>query len=101
MNNNGIYSGINHDKWKEYKDKENLGYLPPTSLLPNARYEMIATAFGGNGYLVNTPDELGNAFLRALEDCDRPSIINCMIEVSSSRKPQQHSWLSKNKISKI
>lgn len=33
----------------------------PTAFVPNARYDMMATAFGGLGMHVATPEELGAA----------------------------------------
>ena len=38
---------------------------PPTALSPCARYEMVAKAFGGKGYLVTQPKELLPALTEA------------------------------------
>lgn len=53
INNNGIYSGIERSNWEE-ADKQD---LPSTALLPDANYEFISKAFGGEGYLVKNQGE--------------------------------------------
>ena len=49
-----------------------------TSLLPEARYEKLAEAFGGKGYFVRTPDEL-RAAVQAAMAAQEPVIVNIMI----------------------
>lgn len=51
INNNGIYAGIDRETWSATATDA----LPSTSLLPDARYEKLAEAFGGSGYLVRKP----------------------------------------------
>ncbi|KAG2465311.1 HACL1 lyase, partial [Polypterus senegalus] len=88
VNNNGIYSGLDEDSWKEMEKIGDLETIaPPVSLLPNAHYEQVMSAFGGKGYFVRTPDELHRALEESL-NCETPSLINIMINPSSDRKPQ-------------
>ncbi|XP_028674043.1 2-hydroxyacyl-CoA lyase 1 isoform X1 [Erpetoichthys calabaricus] len=98
VNNNGIYSGLDEECWKEM---EKIGELettaPPVSLLPNARYDQVMSAFGGKGYFVRTPDELHRALEESL-NCETPSLINIMINPSSDRKPQDFHWLTRSNL---
>jgi len=66
----------------------------PTSYIPNARYERVIEAFGGDGYFVEQPGELRPALEKALNS-DRPSVVNIMINPSAGRKPQQFGWLTR------
>ena len=88
INNNGIGAGTDEiDKEAGPKD---IGVL---HLTPGARYEMIATAFGGIGVAVDTHEELRSNLQKALAD-DNLWVINCRIDPFSSKKPQSFSWLS-------
>ena len=51
-------------------------------------------AFGGKGYFVTTPDELGPALKDALAD-PMPNIVNIMIDPRAQRKPQKFNWLTR------
>uniref|UniRef100_A0A8D2LF80 2-hydroxyacyl-CoA lyase 1 n=1 Tax=Varanus komodoensis TaxID=61221 RepID=A0A8D2LF80_VARKO len=89
VNNNGIYSGLDADTWKEIlKLGEPSACVPPVSLLPNAHYEQIMSAFGGKGYFVQTPEELQAALKASLAEKHVPSLINIMIDPQSDRKKQ-------------
>uniref|UniRef100_A0A8D0G674 2-hydroxyacyl-CoA lyase n=1 Tax=Sphenodon punctatus TaxID=8508 RepID=A0A8D0G674_SPHPU len=97
VNNNGIYSGLDADAWKEVlKLGEPAAYAPPVSLLPNSHYEQVMSAFGGNGYFVQTPEELQNALKASLADKQVPSLLNVMINPQSDRKPQDFHWLTRS-----
>lgn len=61
---------------------------PPMCLLPNAHYEQVMAAFGGNGYFVQTREELQESLRKSLADTTKPSLINIMIEPQSMRKAQ-------------
>lgn len=61
---------------------------PPVTLLPEARYDEVMTAFGGRGFLVRTEEELRRALELSLSDWDRPSLLNVLIDPSSDRKQQ-------------
>ncbi|WP_455598467.1 oxalyl-CoA decarboxylase [Cloacibacillus sp.] len=74
FNNGGIYKG----------DSPNLsgGSDPsPTTLDPNAHYDKIIEAFGGDPYFVRTPDELKKALEAGLSS-KRPTLINVVIDPS-------------------
>nr|XP_020635898.1 2-hydroxyacyl-CoA lyase 1 [Pogona vitticeps] len=97
VNNNGIYSGLDADTWKEMlKLGEPSACIPPVSLLPNAHYEQIISAFGGKGYFVQTPEELQAALKASLMDKCMPSIINVMIDPQADRKKQDFHWLTRS-----
>ena len=72
FNNGGIYRG----------DDVNLGGgtdPAPTVLTRNARYDKLIEAFGGTGYHVVNPQELGVALSAALGS-GKPALINCVID---------------------
>ncbi|XP_048464040.1 2-hydroxyacyl-CoA lyase 1 [Rhincodon typus] len=97
VNNNGIYSGVDEDTWKELtKVGETEIVAPPISLTPNAHYEQVMIAFGGKGYFVQTPEELQKALAACLADQKLPSLINVMIDPSSDRKKQDFTWLTRS-----
>lgn len=71
LNNGGVYRG---------DEQHGAGTHPaPTVLSAHARHELIATAFGGKGYHVTTPDELHAALTEALAS-SRPVIIDCELD---------------------
>jgi oxalyl-CoA decarboxylase len=72
LNNGGIYRG---DEAPHGHD----GDPGPTTLMPDARYEMLIEAFGGKGYHVVNRKELSEALAEALNS-GRPSLINCAID---------------------
>ncbi|XP_032906593.1 2-hydroxyacyl-CoA lyase 1 [Amblyraja radiata] len=99
VNNNGIYSGLDEDSWKTMAEcGEPSIVVPPTTLLPNAHYEQVMTAFGGKGYFVQTPEELRKALVSCLAQEKMPSLINVMIDPSSGRKKQDFTWLTLSKM---
>ncbi|KAM9573624.1 2-hydroxyacyl-CoA lyase 1 isoform 2-T2 [Guaruba guarouba] len=99
INNNGIYTGLGADAWKEMlKFGDPATCVPPVSLLPNSHYEEIMSAFGGKGYFVKTPEELQNALKASLTDKQTPSLINVMIDPQSDRKKQEFPWLTRSNL---
>ncbi|XP_068426584.1 2-hydroxyacyl-CoA lyase 1 isoform X2 [Clinocottus analis] len=89
VNNNGIYSGVDPETWKEMAKMGDLTSIaPPVTLLPEARYDEVMTAFGGRGFLVRTVEELRSALQLSLSDWERPSLLNVLIDPSSDRKEQ-------------
>lgn len=89
VNNNGIYQGFDAESWKELqRHGDAASVIPPMCLLPNSRYERVMTAFGGEGYFVQTPEELQKSLRQALADTSRPSLLNIMIEPQAMRKAQ-------------
>lgn len=97
VNNNGIYNGISQDDWKgivESGDDLALS-LPPTLLLPTARYEKMIEAFGCQGYYACDPKQIEDSMQKALLEDKRPSIIHVAVDPLSQRKPQEFTWLTK------
>uniref|UniRef100_A0A8B9L6J6 2-hydroxyacyl-CoA lyase 1 n=1 Tax=Astyanax mexicanus TaxID=7994 RepID=A0A8B9L6J6_ASTMX len=89
INNNGIYSGVDAATWKEMEKMGDMTTIaPPVTLLPEARYEQVMSAFGGRGYLVRTAEELRSALQQSLRDTDNPSLLNVLIDPASDRKQQ-------------
>lgn len=58
------------------------------TLLPEARYDEVITAFGGRGFLVRTVEELRSALELSLSEWQRPCLLNVLIDPSSDRKQQ-------------
>lgn len=71
---------------------------PPTSLLPNARYDIMATAFGGKGHFCRSQSDVKTAFDEALKDKTKLHVLNIMINPEAERKKQEFSWLTRSKI---
>jgi 2-hydroxyacyl-CoA lyase 1 len=68
--------------------------IMPTAYVPNARYEKVIEAFGGEGYYVERADELRPALDAAMAS-GKPSVVNVMISPQARRKPQQFEWLTR------
>uniref|UniRef100_A0A7N8YLQ3 2-hydroxyacyl-CoA lyase n=1 Tax=Mastacembelus armatus TaxID=205130 RepID=A0A7N8YLQ3_9TELE len=99
VNNNGIYSGVDPGTWREMAKMGDLTSIaPPVSLLPEARYDEIMTAFGGRGFLVRTVEELHSSLQLSLSDWERPSLLNVLIDPSSDRKQQEFPWLTRSNL---
>jgi len=98
INNNGIYSGT------EALEGEPTSY-GVTHLNPEAQYQEIARAFGGKGFEAKTREELDSIckeIFSTAENKNKLFIVNVRIQPSSSKKPQQDSWLTrKDPIPKI
>ncbi|XP_069552277.1 2-hydroxyacyl-CoA lyase 1 [Brachyistius frenatus] len=99
VNNNGIYSGLDPETWKEMTKMGDLtSVAPPVALLPEARYDEVMTAFGGRGFLVRTVEELRSALQLSLSDWERPSLLNVLIDPASDRKQQEFPWLTRSNL---
>ncbi len=85
VNNNGIGGG---------PSELDPARVPPSAYTPNAHYERVIEAFGGKGYFVTEPADLGPTLKAALDD-PRPTIVNIMIDARSQRKQQQFAWLTR------
>ena len=72
MNNGGVYRG---DGVNASLD----GDPAPTTLMADARYEMLIQAFGGTGQRVTDATSLSKALHDALES-GKPALINCIID---------------------
>ena len=85
FNNGGIYGGDRRDdgvRGRAARGLENAGWPDdpaPTAFVPGSRYDMLATAFGGDGYDVSTAADL-EAALKAALATRRPSLINVAID---------------------
>jgi 2-hydroxyacyl-CoA lyase 1 len=86
INNSGIFIGTD-------ALPANSREIPVTSLNPSSRYELLAEAFGGQGFRVTTLEELERALV-ACRNHDRLTVINVMIDPSSGKKAQEHFWLT-------
>lgn len=99
VNNNGIYSGVDPETWKQMAQLGDLATIaPPVTLLPEARYDEVMTAFGGRGFLVRTVEELHSALEQSLSDWDKPSLLNVLIDPTSDRKQQEFPWLTRSNL---
>ena len=56
--------------------------------MPNARYEKILEAFGGNGYFCKTPEEIQNAMKQSISNINLASLVNVMISTTADRRAQ-------------
>ncbi|EEC70723.1 hypothetical protein OsI_02106 [Oryza sativa Indica Group] len=77
FNNNGVYGGDRRSPDEitgPYKDDP-----APTSFVPAAGYHNMMEAFGGKGYLVETPDELKSALSESFR-ARKPAVINVIID---------------------
>jgi 2-hydroxyacyl-CoA lyase 1 len=85
-NNNGIGGGPSN--------LDRSGMLPPSAYVPNAHYEKVIEAFGGDGYFCETPEEFRKAVDTAIA-ARRPSLITVMLDPQAKRRPQQFAWLTR------
>lgn len=86
INNNGIGGGVS--------ELDLARGIPAGVYTVNSRYERVIEAFGGKGYYVTTPSELGPALKSALADSG-PTIVNIMIDPKAQRRPQKFQWLTR------
>jgi 2-hydroxyacyl-CoA lyase 1 len=86
VNNNAIGGGVDALPDDRFQ-------APASGYTIDAGYEKMIEGFGGKGYLVRTPAELGTSLKQALDD-DMPSIINVLIDPHARAKPQKHGWLT-------
>ncbi|KAK7886260.1 hypothetical protein WMY93_025881 [Mugilogobius chulae] len=99
VNNNGIYSGVDPETWKEMAKVGDLTTIaPPVTLLPEARYDDVMAAFGGRGFLVRTVEELRSALELSLSDWEKPCLLNVLIDPASDRKQQEFPWLTRSNL---
>ena len=67
-------------------------FLP--ARLPACSYDLVAEAFGGEGFYVTTPEELEAAMPIALASANT-TVVNVMIKPNSQRKAQEFGWLTR------
>jgi acetolactate synthase-1/2/3 large subunit len=75
MGNNGIWALEKHPMEFLY------GYSVVADLRPGTRYDDVVRALGGHGELVERPDELRPALVRAFE-AGRPALVNVLTDPS-------------------
>ena len=78
FNNNGIYRG-DGENWGGGEDPST------TVFVPDARYDMMMEAFGGEGVWAKTPDELRQAVEAALAS-GKPTLINAAIDPAAGKE---------------
>ena len=61
---------------------------PPTVLSPNARYDKVLAAFGGNGYYVEKPEDIQKAMKESMANKKQASMVNIMISTMADRRVQ-------------
>ncbi|KAI9289483.1 thiamine pyrophosphate enzyme, N-terminal TPP binding domain-containing protein [Umbelopsis sp. AD052] len=76
INNNGIYHGLDNN---DYQESRSNNTLPSTALSPDTRYDLIAEACGGRGWLAKNRKELRVAMAEALATKDTTCLINVVI----------------------
>ncbi|KAJ9093123.1 hypothetical protein QFC19_008466 [Naganishia cerealis] len=84
MNNGGVYKGLSAEEYAKLPMKS----LPPTALLPEVKYEQLATLCGGHGVLARTPDELVQGVISGLKNQDQGivTIVNVLMEPGGQKK---------------
>jgi len=97
INNGGIYAGVDPDSFQEMAKNDATLNLPPTSLM-QANYERVAGAFGCQGYLARSIEEVKKSVQAALAEKNRPTIINVFIDPAAGRVQQEHAWLTRSKM---
>jgi len=101
VNNSGIYSGMERPLWDEVTAGEPATSAPPTSLVPDCRYDRIMSMFGegqATGWNCSTIPQLTEALQAALQVTDRPCVLNVVINPLATRQPQAHDWLTRAKM---
>ncbi|KAK2168480.1 hypothetical protein LSH36_16g00003 [Paralvinella palmiformis] len=93
INNSGILYGLHKESYDETADGDLTTGILPTALTPNAHYEKIIEAFGGNGYHVETREELKASLGWCLKS-NKTSLINVIIDPASAKKKQEFQWLT-------
>lgn len=77
FNNGGVYGGDRRSPEEitgPHKDDP-----APTSFVPGAGYHVLTEAFGGKGYLVQTPDELKSALAESFS-ARKPAVLNVILD---------------------
>ena len=98
INNNGIYSGLESDLYKDITAEGDPTITsPPTALLPALNYEKMAEVVSKRGGMVEDQQSIYKEVSAALES-NEFRLINVMINPMASRKAQQHEWLTRAKL---
>ncbi|KAG2171422.1 hypothetical protein INT43_009083 [Umbelopsis isabellina] len=97
INNNGIYHGLDHNDYESSRENNN---LPSTALSPDTRYDLIAEACGGRGWLAKNRKELREAVKAALATRDTTCLINVVI-TPGGRTKLEFGWMTKKSEPKL
>lgn len=99
VNNNGIYGGLDKELFQDIREGVDVTIAtPPTSLLPSARYERMASIFNESGHLCTTIPEMESAVKLSLAETQKPALINVLINPMAQRKAQDFDWLTRSKM---
>ncbi|XP_078047285.1 2-hydroxyacyl-CoA lyase [Augochlora pura] len=99
VNNNGIYSGLDKETFRQLQASgEPTQVTPPYSLTSEAHYERMMEMFGRKGHFCTTVKDIQEAIKSSLKVNDAPSLINIMINPQAERKEQRFSWLTESKL---
>ncbi|XP_026673451.1 2-hydroxyacyl-CoA lyase 1 isoform X2 [Ceratina calcarata] len=99
VNNNGIYSGLDKETFRQIQASgEPTQVTPPHSLTADTHYEKMMEMFGRKGYFCITVEDIERALKAALQVTDSPSLINIMISPQADRKQQKFNWLTESKL---
>lgn len=83
INNSGIYHGLEAD---DYQSSRSSNTLPSTALSPDTRYDLIAEACGGRGWIAKNRKQLREALSAALATTDTTCVINVVISPGGRSK---------------
>ncbi|XP_076632544.1 2-hydroxyacyl-CoA lyase [Colletes latitarsis] len=99
VNNNGIYSGLDTETFRQLQASgEPTQVTPPYSLTAETHYEKMIEMFGRKGYFCTTVQDIQQAIRSSLRVSDGPSLINIMINPQADRKEQKYGWLTESKL---
>ncbi|HLZ72072.1 MAG TPA: oxalyl-CoA decarboxylase [Dehalococcoidia bacterium] len=86
INNNGVGGG-------PPETDHNPLTARPGAYTATARYDKMAEAFGGLGFLCERPEEIRPALDKAFAS-GKTAVINIMIDPRAQRRPQEFAWLT-------
>ncbi|KAK9477395.1 thiamine diphosphate-binding protein [Lipomyces japonicus] len=95
INNNGVYHGVDPEAYS----KIDLTPLPSTALGFETRYDQIAQAVGGLGFIARTPEELYDSSLKAITS-GKVALVNVIIDPGAKTK-LEFGWLASTQKAKL
>ncbi|KAK2584282.1 hypothetical protein KPH14_006684 [Odynerus spinipes] len=99
INNNGIYSGLDSNTFKQIQTAgDPTQVIPPNSLTSETHYERMLEMFGKKGHFCTTIEEIQQALKKSFAELNAPSLINIMIDPQADRKEQKYTWLTESKL---
>ena len=82
LNNNGVGGGPRTGRPIDHSRR---------GAVPDAHYEKVIEAFGGQGYYVEDPADLRPTLDKAISS-GKPSVVHVLIAARADRKPQEFHW---------